>query len=125
MSKIFISHSSRDNAKALGVAQWLEEMGWGTPFLDIAPKQGLAPGKRWREALTTAAGRCEAVICLLSPAWLNSGECRGEFSFACYLGKALVGVIVDPAVEIKDVPDELRSWQICNLVKGRNAVFSR
>ncbi|MBS0151393.1 MAG: SUMF1/EgtB/PvdO family nonheme iron enzyme [Nitrospira sp.] len=120
MSKIFISHSSHDNAKALAVAQWLEEMGWGTPFFDISPRRGLAPGKRWREALTGAAGRCEAVICLLTPSWLNSGECRGEFSFACYLSKPLIGVIVDPSVEIKDVPDELRSWQICTLVNGEN-----
>jgi hypothetical protein len=118
MSKIFISHSSHDNAKALALAQWLKEKGWGTPFLDISPRHGLAPGKRWREALTGAAGRCEAVICLLSPAWLNSGECRGELSFACYLSKPLIGVIVEPAVEIKDVPDELRSWQICTLVNG-------
>ncbi len=79
MSKIFISHSSHDNAKALAVARWLEEKGWGTPFLDISARQGLAPGKRWRETLTGAAGRCEAVICLLTPAWLDSGECRGEF----------------------------------------------
>lgn len=118
MPKIFISHSSQDNAKALAVAQWLETMGWGNPFLDIAPKHGLAPGKRWREALTAAAGRCEAVICLLSQAWLNSGECRGEFAFACYLGKALIGVIVDSHVDLKDIPEELQSWQICTLVKG-------
>ena len=121
--KIFISHSSHDNAKALAVAQWLEEEGWGTLFLDIAPVHGLTPDRRWREALAAAAGRCEAVICLLSSSWLNSGECRGEFSFASYLGKALIGVIVDPAVELKDVPDELRLWLICSFVKGEERRF--
>jgi hypothetical protein len=36
MSRIFISHSSANNAAALALASWLEENGWGDYFLDIA-----------------------------------------------------------------------------------------
>lgn len=34
MSKIFISHSSEDYAKALAVADWLKQNGWISPFLE-------------------------------------------------------------------------------------------
>ena len=57
MSKIFISHSSRDNAKALAVARWLEQNGWADYFLDITPIQGITPGERWQEALKREADR--------------------------------------------------------------------
>ena len=54
MSKIFISHSSVDNAAALAVAQWLDREGWaGQYFLDLTP-DSLAPGERWEIALRAA-----------------------------------------------------------------------
>lgn len=43
LMKTFISHSSHNSAKALAIAQWLEEQGLGRPFLDIGPSHGLAP----------------------------------------------------------------------------------
>ena len=58
MARIFISHSSKDNVPALAISQWLKTNGWGTPYLDIDPTQGLAPGEQWRKALTAAAARC-------------------------------------------------------------------
>ena len=42
MSKIFISHSSVNNAHALAVTKWLEENGWDDYFLDVEPSRGLA-----------------------------------------------------------------------------------
>lgn len=57
MSKIFISHSSTNNAAALAVANWLADSGWSEYFLDITPSRGLAPGERWQEALKSAADR--------------------------------------------------------------------
>jgi TIR domain len=72
MSKIFISHSSANNAAALALTQWLAESGWAEYFLDISPSRGLSPGERWQEALKAAADRCEAVLFLISPAWRDS-----------------------------------------------------
>ncbi len=48
MSKIFIIHSSANNAPALAIAEWLRENGWDEFFLDITPSRGLAPGDRWQ-----------------------------------------------------------------------------
>ena len=37
MSRIFISHSSRDNARAIEVRDWLATNGWDDVFLDLDP----------------------------------------------------------------------------------------
>ncbi len=37
MSKIFLSHSSANNAAALAMAQWLRNSGWDDFFLDVFP----------------------------------------------------------------------------------------
>lgn len=54
MSLIFISHSSRDNAEAVAMQDWLAKQGWGEVFLDLDPATGLAPGQRWRDELRKA-----------------------------------------------------------------------
>lgn len=119
MSKIFISHSSEDNAKALAVADWLRQNGWVRPFLDITPSDGLSPGERWKDALRTAADRCEAVVCLISPNWCNSTWCLEEFRWAKQLGKTIFGVIVGPTPNAS-IPQDMRDeWQLCDLVTGQ------
>lgn len=120
MSKIFISHSSHDNAKALALAQWLEQSGWADYFLDIDPKpiRGLLPGERWQAALKTAADRCEIVVCLISPAWCDSKWCLAEFSQAKQLGKPVFGVTVE-STPFDRLPEEMTAeWQLCDLVTG-------
>lgn len=120
MSKIFISHSSRDNAKALAVAQWLDQNGWADYFLDIAPAQGMAPGERWQEALRRHADRCQVVLFLISPAWRDSKWCELEFGLAKLLGKLILGAIIEPtplATLPKDMTGEL---QLCDLTLGAN-----
>ena len=118
MSTVFISHSSFDNAKALAVAQWLEQQGWADYFLDITPKRGLSPGERWQETLKRAADRCEAVVFLISPAWRDSKWCLAEFLLAKQLGKTIFGVLVEPT-SIDTLPTEMTAeWQLCDLVSG-------
>jgi len=118
MSKIFISHSSHDNAKALAVAQWLKQQGWADYFLDITPTRGLVPGKRWQAELRAATDRCEAVLCLISPAWCDSKWCLVEFLWAKQLGKAMFGVIVAPT-PYESIPKELTDeWQLCDIISG-------
>jgi hypothetical protein len=47
LSKIFISHSSRDNFEAQAIANWLAEGGWNELFLDLDPDRGITAGERW------------------------------------------------------------------------------
>ena len=73
MSRIFISHSSKDNFEAVGLRDWLATQGWEDVFLDLDPERGIAAGERWKRALHEAASRCEAVIFLISANWLGLG----------------------------------------------------
>ncbi len=73
MQRIFLSHSSANNAEAVALKDWLEREGWqGDVFLDLDPKRGIAAGERWERALNEAANRCEVVLFLVSKAWLGS-----------------------------------------------------
>lgn len=57
MSRIFLSHSSDNNAEAIAVHDWLIERGWNELFLDLHPERGLKAGQRWQDALKQAEDR--------------------------------------------------------------------
>jgi hypothetical protein len=83
VSRIFLSHSSANNAEAVALSEWLTREGWEEEvFLDLDPARGIAAGERWERALNQAANRCEAVLFLISQAWLTSGWWRKELSLA-------------------------------------------
>ena len=117
MSQIFISHSSKNNPEALALRDWLNENGWGEEriFLDVDPAAGISPGERWEKALQDAADRCEAVVFLVSPEWLDSQWCLDEFRLTRHLKKKIFGVVISP-VEFHKIPAEMtREWQLCDL----------
>ena len=95
MSRVFLSHSSRDNVQALALKLWLTNAEPGLAdeiFLDLDPHTGIPAGVRWKEALRRANERCEAVICLLSAAWDASHECKAEYRTAEDRGKPIFPV---------------------------------
>ena len=54
MSRVFLSHSSRDSRQAIAVKAWLIEQEPGLAeeiFLDLDPHTGIHPGERWKQAL--------------------------------------------------------------------------
>jgi hypothetical protein len=64
MARIFLSHSSVNNAEAVALRTWLAAEGWDDVFLDLDPDRGIVAGERWERALNEAASRCEAVLFL-------------------------------------------------------------
>jgi hypothetical protein len=95
VSRIFLSHSSSNNAEAVALRDWLAANGWKDEiFLDLDPLRGIAAGERWERALHEAASRCEAVLFLVSKAWLASVWCRKELNLAHHLNKRLFGVLM-------------------------------
>jgi hypothetical protein len=78
VSRIFLSHSSQNNAEAIALRDWLVAEGWNDLFLDLDPERGIAAGERWERALNEAARRCEAVLFIISKAWLASRWCLNE-----------------------------------------------
>lgn len=118
MARVFVSHSSLDNATAVAIDGWLRLNGWDDVFVDFHPERGIAAGERWRKALIEAANRCEAVIFLVSRNWLASNECLREFELADSLSKRLFGVLIDDT-PVNDVPEALKgTWQIADLRSG-------
>jgi len=48
VSRIFLSHSSTNNAEAVALRDWLADNGWKDEvFLDLDPQRGIAAGERW------------------------------------------------------------------------------
>jgi len=126
MSRIFLSHSSKDNFEALALSAFLTEHGWNDIFLDLDPDRGIAAGERWERALHAAARRCEAVIFLISGHWLASGWCLKEYALARTLNKKLFAVIIDPEKTLADLPPELAgTWQAVNLMSGQDGRIFR
>ncbi|BBZ46475.1 nSTAND1 domain-containing NTPase [Mycobacterium parmense] len=120
MARIFLSHSSVDNALAVGLRDWLKDEGWDDVFLDLDPDRGITAGERWERALNDAAARCEAVLFLVTGAWLRSHWCLKELQLARKLDKRLFGVLLD-TFEPADLPAELSdSWQVVDLASGRD-----
>ncbi|BDL38612.1 TIR domain-containing protein [Methylorubrum sp. GM97] len=120
MSKLFLSHSSHDNAAAVALRDWMQREGFGDVFLDTDPKRGIAAGERWERALHEAASRCEAVLFLVSRAWLASGWCLKEFNLAHRLNKRLFGVLIED-IPVTELPVNLTgTWQLVNLASGRD-----
>ena len=111
MARIFLSHNSKDALEAVALKRWLADNGWDDVFLDIDARDGLSPGERWKDALRSAADRCEAVLCLVSPTWLASAECKLEFRYAETLRKQVFLAIIKPC-DPQDLPPD---WQWCPL----------
>ena len=77
MSKVFLSHSSRDATAAMALKTWLEKAEPGLLdeiFLYLDVDTGIPAGVRWKDALKKANDRCEAVICLVSRNWDDSNN---------------------------------------------------
>jgi len=119
VSRIFISHSSFNNAEAIALRDWLVAAGWSDLFLDLDPNRGVAAGERWERALHEAAKRCEAVIFIVSRSWLKSKWCLRELSLASKLNKRIFAVLIEEDLPLAELPDDLTSqWQALNLVTG-------
>ena len=115
MAHIFISHSSRNNDKAIEVRDWLAANGWTDVFLDLDPERGIVAGQRWKEALQKAAYRCEVVLALVSPEWLASGWCKSEIDAARLMGKKVIVALV--GIDKAQVPLDLTDEQFIDLYR--------
>jgi WD40 repeat protein len=124
MSRIFISHSSKNDAQAICLKQWLVSIDWSRAddiFLDLDVESGISPGERWQKALEQAAARCEAVLFLLSQPWLDSRWCIDEFHLASKLNKRLFPLLLEP-LDHSLLPVGLTAhWQIGSLIPDGGA----
>jgi WD40 repeat protein len=119
MARLFISHSSRNNDKAIEVRDWLAANGWDDVFLDLDPERGIVAGQRWKEALQQAAYRCEVVLALVSAEWLASGWCKSEIDAARLMGKKIIVALT--GVDKSQIPLDLLDEQFIDLTGDPHA----
>ncbi len=124
MTRIFLSHSSLNNAEAIAIRDWMKAQGWDDVFLDLDPELGLAPGDHWQIALRAAVARCEVVVVLISPDWAASSWCKTEFLLT-KLGaspKAILPLVVSPTPK-SELPTEMRAdYQLIDLTAGLRSI---
>ena len=97
MSRIFLSHSSADNAEAIAFRDWLRTQGWGDVFLDLDPRAGLKPASAGRMPCSVRPSRCEIgdLPGLEGVGLPRSGAARNSFwPIAC--NKRLFALTVEP-----------------------------
>lgn len=92
MAAIFFSHASEDDRLASEIEAWLRKSGFDDIFLD---HRSIRSGDKWTEALRRAGGSCRVVLCLVTPTWLASSECFGEFMAGWYAGRRIIPLIYE------------------------------
>ena len=94
MPRIFLSHSRVNNREAVALRSWLRQVRpelANEIFLDLDPNTGMkVGGPPWKPQLVQKEFGSETVVCLLSGAWLASGECIAEFRNAQAWDKQIV-----------------------------------
>jgi hypothetical protein len=108
MTAIFISHRSSDNAEAQRLRAWLATQGHKQLFLeqlflDFDPADGIPAGVDWEQRLYRELCRCQALLIVLTPAWLASMWCRDELAIAREKGAIFV-VRVEPCADGPLIP---------------------
>ena len=99
MAAIFFSHASHDDALASEIEAWLKNKGFDDIFLDHG---SIRSGDKWTEALRRAGGSCRVVLSLVTPGWLASSECFGEFTAGWYAGRRMIPLICTPGATLDD-----------------------
>ena len=92
MARVFLSHSSLDNASADRMKDWLDKQDFQA-FLDFDKDDGIQPGADWEKTLYREIEQSQALLILLSTNWDNSKWCFAEFITARALGKTIFQVV--------------------------------
>src|SRR3954468_23891918 len=97
MARVFISHSSKDAGAAAEVHRWLIDDGHEA-FLDQDLSDGLVVGEEWERRLGERLRWADAVVCMLTSAYLASMWCTAELTIAQSRGSRLLPVQAEPGV---------------------------
>src|SRR5262250_3203257 len=127
MSSLFISHSSRNDDWATTPRDWLVREGSSGEhdiLLDGDSERGIAAGEKWLKALEDAATRCEAVLFLVSEAWLASKWCGDEYQLANKYNKRLFALLIATSPLIACREGWLRNGRWCALEVSLPSVSS-
>jgi hypothetical protein len=119
--KVFISHASTDAELAERVGHTLKQEGF-----EVWDQTEVLPGDNWGRQLGQALESSEAMVVLLTPAWLQSPSMASELGFALgnrnYEGRLIPVVAAPPEQLPRDwIPWVLRRFRILDISKRNGA----
>ena len=103
MARVFISHANDGQDLAVEVHRWLVAAGHEV-FLDRDRRDGIVVGDQWRQRLHERLRWADAVVCVVTSAYLTSRWCAAEVEIARSRGSRLMPVqaeagVIDPSLE--------------------------
>jgi WD40 repeat protein len=98
MARIFVSHASGDLTIAEDWRRWLVGAGHQV-FLDHDLQDGLLVGEAWEARLFERLRWADAVLCVVTPAFVASIWCTAEVAIARGRGSRLLPVLVEKDVD--------------------------
>ncbi|MBV8992647.1 MAG: TIR domain-containing protein [Pseudonocardiales bacterium] len=110
MARVFVSYASEDCECAGQLRQWLVGEGHEV-FLDRELRDGISVGDEWEQRLHERLRWADAVVCVVTSAYLGSLWCSAEVGIALSRGSRVLPVRAEPGV----VHPLLRSLQHADL----------
>jgi WD40 repeat protein len=98
MARVFVSHASQDRQLADEVHRWLSGDGHEV-FLDHHPDEGIALGEAWEQRLYERLRWADAMVCLVTSAYLASPWCAAEVGVARSQGSRMLPLLAELGVE--------------------------
>jgi len=95
VARVFVSHAGEDLTLAREVHRWLVEAGHEV-FLAQDLRDGIAVGEQWEQRLHDELRLADAVVCVLTSAYLASTWCAAEVGIARSRGSRLLPLRVEP-----------------------------
>ncbi|HEU0080213.1 MAG TPA: toll/interleukin-1 receptor domain-containing protein, partial [Longimicrobiaceae bacterium] len=89
MARVFLSHASADAALADAVHDALAAAGHEV-FLDHHRDDGIAAGAEWERVLYEELDRADALVCVVTAAYVGSRWCFAEIALAKSRGRLIV-----------------------------------
>ncbi|MGH3867893.1 MAG: TIR domain-containing protein [Pseudonocardiaceae bacterium] len=98
MARVFVSHANDDREITDEVHRWLVAEGHEV-FLDRDPRDGMVVGEEWEQRLSERLRWADAVVCVVTSAFLASKWCPYEVGYARSQGSRLLSVLAEPGVD--------------------------
>jgi WD40 repeat protein len=113
VARVFLSHASADLGAALEIGDWLRADGHDV-FLDRDLGWGIQVGQEWKQRLYRELRVADAVVCVVTGAFVASNWCAAEVGIADSLGCLLLPVraeaeVVHPLMERLQYADYVAS----------------
>ena len=97
MARVFVSHASQDSDLASEVFGWLTDEGHEL-FYDRDLSAGITVGEQWQDRLFERLRWADAVVCLVTSAYVASPWCSAEVGMAISRGSRVLPVLLEAVV---------------------------